>query len=395
MTMVRYEMPQNWIKYDPIALVEELTNARAAVLSLTKIPYQRAWAEKLQDIQLKREVAGTSRIEGADFTERELEVALKETNEELLTRSQKQARAAKYTYKWIGALPDDRPIDKDLILEVHRRIVTGADDDHCKPGELRHTDENVNFGIPRHRGAEGGKECEEAVDKLVDAIQTDYRGHDKLIQALTIHYHFAAIHPFLDGNGRTARALEAFALQKAGLKDLLFVSMSNYYYDEKQKYLQTLSETRQQDHNLTPFLLFGLKGIALQCNRLLNEISTQVAKALYKNTMYHLFNRLENKRKRVIVERQIEILKLLLEVDEIEFSELMVKIFGLYSSLTKGPYAFTRDLSGLLYLEAIQIRTEEKKVFVALNLHWPTQITETTFFQKIEEMPKAKTYPFL
>ncbi len=32
------------------------------------IPYQRSWVEGLQQIELKREIAGTSRIEGADFT---------------------------------------------------------------------------------------------------------------------------------------------------------------------------------------------------------------------------------------------------------------------------------------------------------------------------------------
>jgi Fic family protein len=46
------------------------------------------------------------------------------------------------------------------------------------------------------------------------------------------------MHPFLDGNGRTARALEAFILQKVGLKDSLFIAMSNYYYEEKNEYLK-------------------------------------------------------------------------------------------------------------------------------------------------------------
>jgi hypothetical protein len=56
------------------------------------MPYQRNWIEILQEIQLKREIAGTSRIGGADSTDRELDVALKPdaTTKELLTRSQRQ-----------------------------------------------------------------------------------------------------------------------------------------------------------------------------------------------------------------------------------------------------------------------------------------------------------------
>jgi hypothetical protein len=68
-------LPQHWIRYDRSEIVAELTEARAAILALTNIPYQRMWAEKLQEMELKREVAGTSRIEGADFTDRELDEA--------------------------------------------------------------------------------------------------------------------------------------------------------------------------------------------------------------------------------------------------------------------------------------------------------------------------------
>ena len=70
-----------------------LVEAKARVQALTDLPYQRSWVEELQAIQLKREVAGTSRIEGADFTERELDAALSETPDERFTRSQRQARA--------------------------------------------------------------------------------------------------------------------------------------------------------------------------------------------------------------------------------------------------------------------------------------------------------------
>ena len=76
--MIKYELPPSWLYYDAPAVFATLVEARASVLSLTGVPYQRSWVEELQAIQLKREVAGTSRIEGADFTERELEVALQE-----------------------------------------------------------------------------------------------------------------------------------------------------------------------------------------------------------------------------------------------------------------------------------------------------------------------------
>src|SRR5947207_15683452 len=103
---VQYVLPRNWIRYDPVAVIGELVDAKAAVLSLTSIPYQRAWAERLQEMELKREVAGTSKIEGADFTDRELDEAISEkAPQHRLTRSQRQATSAITAYRWIAKLP--------------------------------------------------------------------------------------------------------------------------------------------------------------------------------------------------------------------------------------------------------------------------------------------------
>jgi len=384
------------MKYDIEKVVEPLMRARAAIMSLTQIPYQRSWTEQLQVVQLKREVAGTSRIEGADFTDRELDAAMTESVEQLVTRSQRQAAAAVRTYRWIAALPPDRPVDCDLIKEVHRMIVAGADDDHCEPGCLRGRDVNVTFGSPPHRGAEGGEECELAFRGLCQAIERDFPAHDPLVQALALHYHFAAIHPFLDGNGRTARAMEALMLQRVGLKDTLFIAMSNYYYEEKPAYLRALAEVRAGEHDLTPFLLFGLKGIETQCSRLFSEIRKNVQRALFRNVMFDLFQRLPSKRKRVIAERQVAILKLLLGVDSMPYSDLWARVQDKYATLRNPMKAFARDIQNLYSLDSIAFRkVADDKYEVSARLEWPTEITETEFFSRAKKMPKAKTSEFL
>jgi Fic family protein len=393
--MIKYEVPQDWIRYDPLAVVNELVEAKGALISLNAIPYQKSWADKLQQMQLKREAAGTSRIEGAEFTDDELEAALRDapTAEELFTRSQRQARAAKLTYQWIAQLPHDYPVDKELVFDIHRRIVTGADE--CPTGRVRKDGENVQFGAPRHRGAEGGDECLKAFSGLLHAVQRQFKDHDVLIQALALHYHFAAIHPFLDGNGRTARALEAFVLQKSGLRDPLFIAMSNYYYDEKTGYLKALSDTRAAA-DLTAFLKFGLKGIELQCRRLLAEIRHHVSKALFRDVMYDLFNRMKNTRKRVIAERQLQMLKILLEHDELPLNQFYGRVLPLYSSLSVPNQALGRDLTMLLNLGAVRATQKDDSSWMFnIDLDWATRITDTAFFKEMMKLPKAKTYPFL
>ncbi len=394
--IIRYELPRDWIRYDRQAIGDEWMSAKAAMLALTEMPYQRSWVDELQKMQLKREVAGTSRIEGAEFTEKELDAAMRETPEQLETRSQKQAAAAVATYRWIAQLPADRPVDEALIVEVHRRLVTGCDDDHCTPGRLRDRDQNVIFGAPRHRGCEGGDECTEAIRGLVEATRTTFREHDPLIQALALHYHFAAMHPFLDGNGRTARALEALMLQRVGLRDTLFIAMSNYYYEQKVGYLNALNETRAAGHDLTPFLKFALRGIESQCRRLFGEIKLQVTKALYRNTFTDLFGRLKSPRKRVVSNRHVQLLNLLLEEEEITLEALTKRTAHFYR--VKNPYkALIRDLNYLIELKAITYKRlpENTGFLILIQLEWPMQITETEFFRRAKEMPKAKVHGFL
>lgn len=398
--MIRYETPTSFIHYDPRGIAPALTEAKAAALSLRTIPYQRDWVQELQKIELKMEIAGTSRIEGADFTEHELDAVLRGTREnpeQLFTRSQRQAFAALQTYEWIKQIPDDRPVTPDLIREIHRHIVTGADDDHCPPGELRGPDQNVTFGTPRHRGAEGGAPCAEALARLSQAITREFRDHDPLVQALAAHYHLAAMHPFLDGNGRTARALEALLLQRAGLRDTCFIAMSNYYYDEKTAYLQALADARAGGHSLDPFLAFGLQGIARQVQRLLVSIQSAMRKALFRGMAIDLFGHLKTKRTRVLAERQLAILKVLLEREgRFPLESIRRALWSEhYAPLKRPSPAFARDLSNLVHLEAIRVHRSDEGPEFEPNLDWPTLMTEKAFLRRLRELPKAKTRSLL
>lgn len=399
--VIRYQTPSDWIRFKPDRILQALTDAKGAVYALTTMPFQRAWVERLQQLQLKMEVAGTSRIEGAEFTEGELDAALSESPADAFTRSQRQARAALQTYRWIADLPPDWPVNEDLIFGLHRRLVTGCDDDHCRPGALRGADYNVTFGVPPHRGIEGGEPCEAAFQTFITALRTTFAGHDPLIQALAAHYHLAAMHPFEDGNGRTARAMEALLLQRAGLRDSAFVAMSNYYYDNKPHYLDVLAEVRRDGHDLTAFLVFGLKGIAQQCRRLFEEIRREMQKALFRDTMHSLFARLKSKRKRVMGKRQIALAQVLLNDGPTDVPALWGRVRGdVYTGL-KAPWAaYVRDVSGLAGLRAIEItrvpsQAEPNRFMISPRLDWPAEITEGAFYEWVKQLPKSKSYAFL
>ena len=390
---IQYLLPTCWIQYDKNAILEQLLSAKAAIRVLEVIPFQKRWVEGLQRVQLKLEISGTSRIENADFVGNELDEAIRaEGPEQLHTRSQRQALAAARAYDWVASVPHDRPITVELIKELHSLVVSDCDDDHCPPGILRGADQNVVFGHPTHRGVKGGRECEEALRTLCEQHGTVFREHDPLVQALAVHYHFAAMHPFLDGNGRTARALEALLLRRAGLSTSVFVPMSSFYCDEKHAYLQALARARLDRHDLTAFLALGLRGVEREVTRAAELVRSVVSKEIFRGLLRELLARLASPRRRVLTLRQVRLLQQLLEGDEpVALGPLLSTARARYADRKHPLPALTRDINKLVELGAIGLAhgpTVDDRL-VTVNLDWPRTITESEFFQRIKALPKA------
>ena len=383
----RYAPPRRWIHYDKVAILEQLVEAKTASGVLRQLPYLPQWIETVHQEQLRLEAAGTSRIEGAEFTPQEENEALapdsKDSTE--LTYSQRQLRAAEAAYKLVDSQPQDRPVNREFVLEVHRPIVTGCEDDHCEPGALRGFEHNVTFGSPRCRGAGGGDGCRDAFDALCNAIGGEFREHDGIIQAMASHYHIGAMHPFGDGNGRTARALEAFMLRKAGVNDRVMVSLSNYYYNHKEEYLGALFESRQVGHDLTPFLRFALPAVAERCNVVAGQILLNHKRVLFREFARSLFGQLRSPRRRVLAERQLQMLETLLDSPSIEPGDFFRRTLAHYQNLKHPDRAQVRDLIGLFDLRAVVFHDNH----ISINMEWPKQFSRSELLDRYEHMPSA------
>ena len=383
----RYTCPDQWIYYDKLAVLAPLVEAKTAAAVLRQLPHLPQWIEAAHQEQLRLEAAGTSRIEGAEFTPQEEEEALSPSAAARtdLTYSQRQLRAAEATYQWIGSQSSDRPVNREFLLDIHRRIVTGCEDDHCEPGAVRGPGHNVTFGSPRCRGVEGGGDCQTAFDSLCRAIGGEFREHDGIIRAMAVHYHIGAMHPFGDGNGRTARAVEAFMLRQAGVMGRVMVSLSNYYYSHQEEYLAALFESRRAGHDLTPFLRFALPAVTERCNAVASEILDNHKRILFREFARSLFGRLRNPRRRVLVERQLKILETLLDSSPMGLVALFSATLPHYQNLKHKDSAQVRDIVGLLQLNAIAFDGER----VNVNLDWPQQHSESELLEQYENMPSA------
>ncbi len=183
-------------------------------------------------------------------------------------------------------------------------------------------------------------------------------------------------------------------LQRIGLRETSFIAMSNYYYHEQAQYLSTLAEVRRAGHDLTDFLSFALTGVTQQSQQLLSKIQREIQKELYLNLAQSLYAHLKTPRKRVIAERQLEIMRVLLreEEKEIDLWRLHKETAVHYANLKFPGRGLGRDLNSLLALDAISLeRSDDNRLLIEARLDWPTRMTETDLFKRLKELPKAKT----
>ncbi len=90
------------------------------------------------------------------------------------------------------------------------------------------------------------------------------------ILSALVHYQFATIHPYYDGNGRTARLLSTFLLHKMGYDLKGIYSLEEYYAKNLQGYYGALSIGKSHNYyggraeaDITPFLDYFLEGMAI------------------------------------------------------------------------------------------------------------------------------------
>lgn len=129
-----------------------------------------------------------------------------------------------------------RPIDIDLIVEVCRVLSDGR-------ATLRDQEpiliEDVAAGAAVYTPPRGRARIVALLQNLTDFLVRP-GDLDPLIRMAVAHYQFEAIHPFVDGNGRTGRILNILALAQAGLLDLPVLYLSRYIIRDKAEYYRRL-----------------------------------------------------------------------------------------------------------------------------------------------------------
>jgi Fic family protein len=210
---------------------------------------------------LIEEAITSSQLEGATTTRR---VA------ENLIRSGRQPRDKSETMIFNNYLTMKRIADlktqkltPELVFQIHERVTLDTLDDPTAAGRFRETNENVFVGDQEGRVFHKPPDADELPSRMALMCQFA-NGSPKetfihpVLRAIVLHFWVGYDHPFVDGNGRCARALFYWSMLHHGYWLCEYISISQILLKAPSKYGRSYLYTETDGNDLTYFLLYHL-----------------------------------------------------------------------------------------------------------------------------------------
>lgn len=154
----------------------------------------------------------------------------------------------------------NEPLSPELLFHLHRQITEGTMEKPSAAGRLRTAEETCfvgdDFGEVYHLPPPAG-ELPERIKKMcafANGETPDFFVHP-VVRAMILHFWLAYDHPFLDGNGRTARALFYWAMLRHDYWLFEFLSISSILRKAPARYARSFLYTETDDNDLTYFLV--------------------------------------------------------------------------------------------------------------------------------------------
>lgn len=239
-------------------------------------------------------VHASSRIENEGVHANEVPVvyhaitkALGQNTAELNLR-QAAERDISLAYFW--ALSEDRRplVSIEFLLELHRRMFQGSRSEIA--GRLKTQpviiadDEKEHFDVttlpPKKAESFLRALCERTNRAFQEADKLAQ--HSKLLLIAEFLVDFLAIHPFQDGNGRTARLLSTYLLERSGYHFAQFYPIDQVILDSRTAYFDALFTAQehwyQEDENLMPWIEYYVNAVFKQWERAFAEIRDKAMK---------------------------------------------------------------------------------------------------------------------
>lgn len=209
---------------------------------------------------LAEEPFASSFIEGAATT-RQIAKKLIFEGREPRTKDERMVLNNFRAMQFIKARKDD-PLTIAMLLELHKIVTEETMDNPADAGRIRAADDvqvvDETTGEILHQPPPA-KELDGRLEKLIKFANKKPDAKNwihPLVRAFILHFMLSYEHPFVDGNGRVARALFYWLALKEGYWLIEYVSISAIIAESKIQYGKAFLHTETDAADLTYFLIY-------------------------------------------------------------------------------------------------------------------------------------------
>lgn len=336
-----------------------LGEARSKCEHIAGIPLEPTVAGELHQVYMVKGVLASSAIEGNTLSE---EQARKYLEGELeLPPSQEYLGREVHNVVDATNLIGERILSTkstDITVEdikEYNRIVLASLElpPEVRPGKIR--DHSVT--VSRYLGAPP-EDCEHLLERMCEWINsselcpsTDDRVVYGLLRAILAHLYLAWIHPFGDGNGRTARLIEFQILVAAGLPSPAAHLLSNHYNLTRHEYYRQLDHSSRSGGDIVPFIEYALRGFVDGLKEQLRWIRAQQLIIYWRDYIHNVFkdreSEVEQRRRHLALDLSVEPIPL------VKVREVSYRVTKDYAN--KSPKTLRRDLAILEEMDLVEV----------------------------------------
>ena len=362
----RYEDTHPWITFN-VARVRQagsklwltLGECQSKCEHIAGVPLRPDVAHNLHRVYLAKGVFATTAIEGNTLSEKEVlavldgKLQLPPSREYLKQEVDNIAKAFEAIWQQVGlgTLP---PLEVSEFEELNRRVLENLSlDDGVVPGQIRQHE----VGVSRYKGAPP-EDCRYLLGRLASWLEGDNfdarPGNEivsGIIRAVIAHLYFAWIHPFGDGNGRTARLIEYRILLASGVPSPAVHLLSNHYNLTRTEYYRQLDRASASGGDYIPFIEYAVQGFVDGLRSQVAEIRDFQLDVIWRNYVHEMFG----DRKTEVDRRRRNLVLALSQVDEpvrmAKVPEKLPRMAAAYANKTR--MVLNRDLNALKEMKLI------------------------------------------
>lgn len=224
---------------------------------------------------LMEEAITSSQLEGAATTR---EVAKEMIRRGLAPRDRSEQMVLNNYYTMERIIKaKDQDLTKELVLEIHRIVTDKTLDNNSAAGRFRTSGEDCVVGDDYGEVFHYPPAAEELDNRMAAMIDfANDRSAEPFVhpvlKSIMLHFWLAYDHPFVDGNGRTARALFYWSMLRHRYWLFEFISISRIFLKSPIKYGRAFLHTETDDNDLTYFIIYHLDAI----NEAINDLYSYI-----------------------------------------------------------------------------------------------------------------------